>query len=344
MKTKDVIANAMKVHPGIVKVGDYGVPTGRMPTGVFPLDLALGGGLPTGKVITIYGPEQSAKTTVCLKTIALQQRLHPEKSAVFIDVENSFDPVWAQKLGVNTDTLVYVRPIAAEQAVDLCCAFMAAEDVSVIVLDSIGALVTQAEADKSAADAEVGKRGLLVGKLYRKSNYEMNLHEVESRTAPTLILINQIRYKIGVMYGDPETLPGGMPFKFGSSLILRLYGKGEADKTVSKQLDAWRTVSGVVKKAKMPIMAKSFEFKLAMVPHKSLGFGDCPDWNTVSAFAKTYELLTKDGAEWTVLGFASKTLAPIEEEYYRNPVFANDLKAKVMELALDDPAYSDGVA
>lgn len=338
-----IVKNAEKTHPNIVKVGDYGAPRSKMPTGVFPLDLALLGGLPTGKVITLYGMESSCKTSLALRTIGIAQKREPNKRAVFIDVENSFDPHWAKKLGVDTDSLIYVRPIAAEQAVDLCSAFCSADDVSVIVLDSIGALVTQTEADDSAEKLEVGRRGILVGKLYRKTVYEQNLHEVNDRIPPTLILINQIRYKIGVMYGDPETLPGGMPFKFGSHLTMRLYGKGEVDKKVSSNVDAFRKITCTIKKAKFQLAAKTVEFQMALMPHGKFSYGDCPDWNTVSAFAKNYGMLFKnDDGQWELNGVTSKTLAPIEEHFYGDIEFGQQIRQMVLEKVAEDPAY-DGV-
>lgn len=340
LTTDEIVKNAEKTHPNIVTIGDYGSPHEKLPTGVFQLDLALLGGFPAGKVITVYGMEASCKTTLALKTIGIAQKRDPSRRCVFIDVENSFDPEWAKKLGVDTDALVYVRPITAEQAVDLTVAFCSAIDVSIVVLDSVGALVTQAEADDSAEKAEVGKRGILVGKLYRKTMYEQNLQEVEGRTPPTLILINQIRMKIGVMYGSPETLPGGMPFKFGSSLVLRLYGTGEMDKGVSKNVDAFRKITCTIKKAKMQLAAKAVEFHIALLPHKGFSYGDSPDWNTVSAFAKNYGLLGKnDDGEWELMGVASKTLEPLRDHYYSDAEFGTEVRQAVLERVAEDPAH-----
>ncbi len=184
-------------------------------TGSLGLDLALGvGGVPKGRVVEIYGPESSGKTTVALHIIAEAQKKGGE--AAFIDVEHALDPVYAKALGVDIDSLLVSQPDTGEQALEIAEALVRSGALDVIVIDSVAAMVTKAEIDGEMGDAHVGLQARLMSQALRK------LTPVVSKSNCVAVFINQIREKIGVVYGNPETTPGGRALKFYSSVRLEI--------------------------------------------------------------------------------------------------------------------------
>lgn len=194
-----------------------------IPTGSMTLDMALGvGGVPRGRIIEIYGPESSGKTTVALSIVAQAQKLEGE--AAFIDVEHALDPVYAKALGVDIDNLLVSQPDSGEQALEIAEALIRSGAIDVIVFDSIAAMTTRAEIDGEMGDLHVGQLARLMSQAMRK------LTAAISRSNCVAIFINQIREKIGVMYGNPETTPGGRALKFYSSVRIEVR-KGEVIKS-----------------------------------------------------------------------------------------------------------------
>ena len=182
-------------------------------SGCLSLDIALGvGGYPKGRIIEIYGPESSGKTTFALQAIAAHQR--EGGRAAFIDAEHALDPVYAEKLGVNIDELLLSQPDTGEQALEICEALVRSEALSIIVIDSVAALVPQAEIDGEMGDSHVGLQARLMSQALRKLSGTIN------KTKTTCIFINQLREKVGVMFGNPETTPGGRALKFYASIRL----------------------------------------------------------------------------------------------------------------------------
>ena len=182
-------------------------------TGSISLDIALGaGGYPKGRIIEIYGPESSGKTTFALHAIAEVQK--EGGRAAFIDAEHSLDPVYANNLGVNIDELLLSQPDTGEQALEICDALVKSEAVSIIVIDSVAALVPQAEIDGEMGDSHVGLQARLMSQALRKLSGSIN------KTKTIVIFINQLREKVGVMFGNPETTPGGKALKYYSSVRL----------------------------------------------------------------------------------------------------------------------------
>lgn len=182
-----------------------------IPTGILALDLALGvGGLPRGRIIEIYGPEASGKTTVCLSTIAEAQKAGGV--AAFIDAEHALDPQWAEKLGVKLDDLLISQPDTGEQGLEITEALIRSGGIDVIVVDSVAALVPRAEIEGEMGDSSMGMQARLMSQALRK------LTSVISRSKTVVIFTNQLRMKIGVMFGNPETTPGGMAMKFYASI------------------------------------------------------------------------------------------------------------------------------
>ena len=198
----------------IMKLGDTHVASvDAIPTGSLMLDLALGiGGIPRGRIIEIYGPESSGKTTVALHVVAEAQKAGGE--AAFIDAEHALDPVYAQNLGVDIDNLIVAQPDTGEQALDICEALVRSGALDVIVVDSVAALVPKAEIEGEMGDTHVGLLARLMSQALRK------LTAITAKSGTAVIFINQIREKVGVMYGNPETTPGGRALKFFSSVRL----------------------------------------------------------------------------------------------------------------------------
>jgi len=194
-----------------------------IPTGSMTLDMALGiGGVPRGRIVEIYGPESSGKTTVALSILAQAQKLGGE--VAFIDVEHALDPVYAQALGVNINDLLVSQPDSGEQALEIAEALIRSGAIDVIVLDSIAAMTTRAEIDGEMGDLHVGQLARLMSQAMRK------LTAAISKSSCVAIFINQVREKIGVMYGNPETTPGGRALKFYASVRIEVR-KGEAIKS-----------------------------------------------------------------------------------------------------------------
>lgn len=198
----------------IMKLGEQkGMDLDTVSTGSISLDIALGvGGYPKGRIIEIYGPESSGKTTFALHAIAEVQK--EGGRAAFIDAEHSLDPVYASNLGVNIDELLLSQPDTGEQALEICDALVKSEAVSIVVIDSVAALVPQAEIDGEMGDSHVGLQARLMSQALRKLSGSIN------KTKTIVIFINQLREKVGVMFGNPETTPGGKALKYYSSVRL----------------------------------------------------------------------------------------------------------------------------
>ncbi len=219
-------------------------------SGSLTLDVALGvGGFPKGRIVEIYGPESSGKTTFALQAIAEVQKNGGR--AAFIDAEHALDPVYAKNLGVNLNELLLSQPDTGEQALEICEALVRSEAVNIIVIDSVAALVPQAEIDGEMGDSHVGLQARLMSQALRKLSGTIN------KTKTTAIFINQLREKVGVMFGNPETTPGGRALKFYSTIRLDVR-RGEQIKNGDQVFGNKTTVKVVKNKVAPP-------FKTAVV-------------------------------------------------------------------------------
>jgi recombination protein RecA len=285
-----------------------------IPTGSLSLDIALGGqGLPKGRIVEIYGPESSGKTTLALHGVAQAQRTGG--IAAFIDAEHALDPSWAKKLGVELETLLVSQPSSGEEAMHITEMLIKSNAVDVIVIDSVAALVPKKELDGEMGDTHVGLQARLMSQALRK------LTGVISKSKTCVIFINQIREKIGVMFGSPETTPGGRALKFYSScrIDVRRIGQLKEGEDVVGQ----RVRAKVVKnKVAPPFKVAEFD----MMHSKGISYeGDVLD------LAMVQKLVVRSGA-WFRYGDMQlgqgreKTRAYLEE----NPALVEELRSKIM--------------
>ena len=222
-----------------------------IPTGSLTLDLALGiGGVPRGRIIEIFGPESSGKTTVALHVVAEVQKMGGE--AAFIDAEHALDPVYAKALGVDTDSLLVSQPDSGEQALEITDALVRSGAIDIVVVDSVAALVPQQEIDGEMGASHVGAQARLMSQALRKLSGSI------SKTRCVVIFINQLREKVGVMYGNPETTPGGRALKFYSSVRLDVR-KSENLKSGTEVYGSKVKVKVVKNKVAPPFKVAEFE-------------------------------------------------------------------------------------
>lgn len=247
-------------------------------SGALSLDLALGGGYPKGRIIEIYGPESSGKTTLALHAIAEMQK--HGGTAAFVDAEHALDPAYAKKLGVDTENLLVSQPDNGEQALEIVDTLVRSNAVDIIVVDSVAALVPQAEIDGDMGDSHMGLQARLMSQALRK------LTGIINKSKATVIFINQIRMKIGVMFGNPETTTGGNALKFYASVRLDIRRVGQIK--VGEDIIGNRTKVKIVKNKIAPPF-RSTEFDI-MYNEGISQTGDTLD------LATQYEIVAKSGA------------------------------------------------
>lgn len=322
-------------------IGEYGgnpTTSDRIPTGLFEFDLASGGGIPRGRCTIVYGPEDSAKTTVAFLLIANHQRLWPDLTCTYVAIE-PFDGPWAAKCGVDISKLVVLYPAYAEEAVDMAEDMLIAEDCGLVVVDSLAAMITTQEAGKSAEGATPGGSGLVTGKMVRKTTLSLREAEKAGRS-PTLVYINQIRHKIGVMFGSPETMPGGFAPLYQARMRVRLYGKGVKDEKISSTLNVRREITFSLKKTKIPIVSVDGKTEVVVYPHNNLRIGDSNDINTIMSYLKDFDackdLKTKG---WEILGDTYPTQAAFKDRVYMDRAFGSEVKKAIIERVLSELDY-----
>lgn len=300
----------------VMKMGDAPViEVDAIPTGSLTLDIALGvGGYPTGRVIEIYGPESSGKTTLTLHAIAECQRRGG--IAAFVDAEHAFDRFYAEKLGINTDDLIISQPDNGEQALEIADNLVRSGAVDILIIDSVAALTPKAEIEGEMGDARVGLQARLMSQALRK------LTGTISKTNCTCIFINQLREKIGVMFGNPETTTGGNALKFYSSVRLDIRRSTQIKD--GDQVMGNRTRVKVVKnKVAPPFRLAEFDIMYGQGISKA---GEIIDLGV------EHEIISKSGSWFsygeTRLGQGRDT---VKQLFIDNPELAEEVEAKIKE-------------
>ncbi|WEV89385.1 hypothetical protein H10PHJ05_84 [Aeromonas phage HJ05] len=277
-------------------------------TNIFLMDLGLLGGIAEGTVAQLYGWEASGKTTLAMRLAATAQRKHPDKAVIFVDAEHTFDPIWASHHGVDPDRLYVVSPESGEQAVDIIEGVLRNPETAMVVLDSLPALVPQAEIDASTEDALVAKRSQLIGRCCSKILSSTQAARSAGNN-PTTIFINQFRMKIGVVHGDPRNLPGGMQPKYLSTTMIECKKKKEVMGKDESGVDIvdYNEHAFAIKKSKVGNSLREGEFQMVCTPlHPALGQGAIDEGRTVVTYAKRMGYVSGGGASWRLHGVDHK--------------------------------------
>ena len=292
-----------------------------IPTGCLTLDVALGiGGIPRGRIVEIYGPESSGKTTVSLHIVAEAQKLGG--TCAFIDAEHALDPVYAEKLGVNTSELYVSQPDNGEQALNICDTLVRSGAFAVIVVDSVAALTPKAEIDGEMGDNHVGLQARMMSQALRK------LTSITSKSNTTVIFINQLREKVGVMFGSPETTTGGKALKFYASIRLDVR-KADVIKDGTNIIGNKTRVKVVKNKLAPPFKTAEFDIMYGQGISKS---------GCIVDMALALGIIKKSGAWFSYndekIGQGKENTKQTLE---KNPDLMNEIETKVKEMSMSKP-------
>ena len=318
-KALDVAMSQIEKNFGkgaIMKLGEVGsVNVDSIPTGALSLDIALGiGGVPRGRIIEVFGPESSGKTTVSLHMIAEAQKLGGV--AAFIDAEHALDPVYAKKLGVDIDNLIVSQPDTGEQALEITEQLVRSGAIDIVVVDSVAALVPKAEIDGEMGDAHVGLQARLMSQALRK------LTGVLAKSKTVAVFINQLREKVGIMFGNPETTPGGRALKFYSSVRLDVR-KQEAIKINGEVMGTRTKVKVVKNKVAPPFREAEFD----IVYGEGISSEGC-----VLDLAVNLDIVNKAGAWFSYNGEKIGQGREAAKLYLKNnPDVMNEIEKKVRD-------------
>ena len=316
----------------VMKLGEFkAMNVEAIPTGALSLDVALGiGGIPKGRIIEVFGPESSGKTTLALHMIAEAQKLGGE--AAFIDAEHALDPVYAKKLGVNIDELIVSQPDTGEQALEIAEALVRSGAIDIIVVDSVAALVPKAEIDGDMGDAHVGLQARLMSQALRKLAGVLN----KSNTA--IVFINQLREKVGIMFGNPETTPGGRALKFYASVRLDIR-RTENLKQDGEAVGSRVKVKVVKNKVAPPFREAEFDIVYGKGISKS---------GNILDLAVNLDIVDKSGAWFSYNGTRIGQGRENAKKYLEdNPEIMNEIEKKVREnfnKAFEQSLSEEGVA
>lgn len=298
----------------VMKLGDYtAMNVEAIPTGALSLDIALGiGGIPRGRIIEVFGPESSGKTTLALHLIAEAQKMGGE--AAFIDAEHALDPVYAKHLGVNIDELIVSQPDTGEQALEIAEALVRSGALDIIVVDSVAALVPKAEIDGDMGDAHVGLQARLMSQALRK------LAGVINKSKCVIVFINQLREKVGVMFGNPETTPGGRALKFYASVRLDIR-RVESLKQDGEVIGNHTRVKVVKNKVAPPFREAEFDI--------IYGKGISKEGNILDA-AVNLDIVEKSGSWFSYNGERiGQGRENVKEYLAKNPKIAEEIEGKI---------------
>ena len=329
----------------------------RIPAGIFQLDYALGGGWPVGRVNIIYGMKQTSKTTLTSLAISQAQKIcgrcytpqtyHVDEdtgevsckcgnwrdmSIAYLDVEGTYDIQWGAALGVDHEKMLLSRPDNAEQALDIAEALIRSKECDVIVLDSLAFLTPLAEIQESTSKDLVGTQARTLGKGVRKFVSALNwVENSEEGWKPTIFLTNQIRMKVGLLFGNPETQPGGLAPGFAASSEVKLFGNQyEMDKESGRPLHV--DIKFRVEKNKVGCPRMEGVYRLILTDAEYKKMGQVYDENFLIQQAARLELLTGGGSSWTLMDRKFGSKKAVEEELVKNKAFSAEIRQVLMEV------------
>lgn len=338
----------------------------RIPTGIFALDACTRGGIPVGRTTQFFGEPSSAKTTLCLKIVAKAQKtcricIRPEEEHVgkklageekheftpmlclWEELESTLDPDWATKMGVDMSKLELTHPENAEQGANILEMFLQSEDGDLVVVDSLAHMTPSEELANPMENLQVGAMARLLNKMFRGETALMNRRK-KSGYGPTVLVINQVREKIGILYGNPETRPGGKGQMFASSLELRMSpgkpfyeGANGPIKTNPGEgaTPLFVEVNFNVKKSKVSIARVEGTFMLQLRKYGDKNVGDTNDQDQVFFYAKKYKLIDNPSkGKWTCLGIEEGTEEKLQDKIVDSGKFV-ELRAKALDRAME---------
>jgi recombination protein RecA len=319
----------------------------RLPSGIFPIDHALGGGWPAGQIQSLWGHKSSGKTTVVLRSIGEALKLcaicwgrpgstcqcgskfrHPV--AAFIDSEGTLDLDWGVRQGVPKDALIVSTPDSGEQAIDIADALLRSGDLDILAMDSLAFLVPEKEITESVKKETIGVQARLVGKSMRKFRMALNAAYNERRM-PTIFLTNQIRMKIGVMFGNPETQPAGLAPGFTSMTEVRM-GAQRYELEDKTKRPLYVDIGFKVEKNKSAVSKKQGEFRLILSDTETKKLGDVYDEGGMVEEAEGCGLVEQKGGSWLCLGEKFPTKSKIEQALLKQPEFKASFRAALLQV------------
>jgi recombination protein RecA len=356
--TSDLAKKVIKAHgnTALAKATEARIgSTPRFSTGIFNLDYALGGGWPTRLVHTVYGPKSSGKTSVILRGIGEYQKVCADcctgdfktKSCVcgafretvgaFIDVEGTWDQDWAWKLGCDPDRIVLSRPEYGEQAIDIAEAFLRSGEFDVLALDSLAFLVPMKEIENSVEQDMMGVQPRLIGKFVRKVVAGLAAMERTHGRRPTILFTNQIRMKLGVMFGNPETTPGGNAPGFASAIEVKMWpGKynipSEKDGGSGLGKPDMVEMNFRVEKNKTAVAKIEGTYKMCLSEIENKVMGNIIDEHDIVLKAEKVGALTGSGSSYTMFDVKYKGKTDLEQQLMYDPVLKKEIVAKLLPL------------
>lgn len=323
----------------------------RIRTGVFPVDFSLGGGLPAQHTNMFYGGFSSGKTTLGLQALGRAQHIcakcftgylgiipckcgdFTETVAAILDVEGTLDMRWAVRQGVDEERVLISRPAYAEQAVDIAEAMVRSGECNFLLVDSLAMLVPSAEIRKSADEFTPGSQAQLIAKMCRKVLAAVNTLEQEMKPKPTIIYINQLSYKVGVVYGSPEVIPGGEKPKFASSTIVKM-GQMKTDitdKVTELSIGRSTRFKYRVEKNKTASPKSEGEFSRLLMDTEHQRVGEVDDAEDFTRIMENAGFLEGSGSSYTLFGEKYKGKSPLEELYQKDRIFRERIQVQAME-------------
>jgi recombination protein RecA len=331
------LAEIHKVHGAhVIKAAELRPRFLHIPTGIFTLDMACLGGIPEGVATLNMGWEHSGKTTGTLRTLGRAQKKYRSegKRAALVDLEGTYAPEWGAFHGIDNSELLLIQPDSGEQALDITVELLKTREICAIAIDSLAGLVPMKEQERSFEDQGMGEQARMIGRFCRVAQ-NILLQQRRYDHHPALMMINQWRFKIGVMHGDPRVLPGGQAQHYMAALKIDWKNKeigGKAGDGQEANSIAYNEHSFTIKKNKVGIAAREGVFKMIRDPNHPLGQGFIDDASTVVTYCKSVNWVTGGGSSWKLIDVDQKfsRLQEIADYLYDEPEFYESLKARLI--------------